>query len=144
MPLIKFTNKNKYGNLRHRIIYSPEDKPFSIKPKGFGPFVAVRRFKYTYEDPIMPPSLFTDVEGQKWIIPSWKKVLPETTLDDIEWVKPEIEKTEVINWEFKSSSSNAVYTVKNKGKNYYCNCPGYWRSFDKKCKHIKEVISKKN
>ena len=48
MPLWKFSNLNKYGNLRHRIIHT-ESSQFSYKPKGLGPFVGVRRFKYTYE-----------------------------------------------------------------------------------------------
>ena len=30
--LYKFTNLNKYGNLRIRIIYHPEGKPLIIKP----------------------------------------------------------------------------------------------------------------
>ena len=29
-------------------------------------------------------------------------------------------------------------------KNYYCNCPGRWRAFDGKCKHIKALEAKIN
>ncbi len=42
--LWKFTNKNKYGNLRSRIVYRPDGEPFSFNPKGFGSFVHVNVF----------------------------------------------------------------------------------------------------
>ena len=34
MALWEFTNKNKYGNLRSRIVYRPDGEPFSYNPKG--------------------------------------------------------------------------------------------------------------
>ena len=46
MSLIQFTNTNKYGTFRHRIIYHPGDKPFS-HGRGFGPVVGIKAFKYT-------------------------------------------------------------------------------------------------
>ena len=139
--LYKFTNTNKYGNLRHRIIYRPNGEGFKFNPKGFGPFVNVEVFKYKYEHPLMPPHLFIDSDGQKFIIPIWKKVLSETTLDDIVWVKPKVKKPKLENntWEFKSSSNNSVYKVTQVGDKISCTCPGYWVSKTRECKHIKEV-----
>ena len=51
--LWKFTNKNKYGNLRSRIVYRPDGEPFSYNPKGLGNFVAVRSFKYMSQSPFL-------------------------------------------------------------------------------------------
>jgi hypothetical protein len=45
-------------------------------------------------------------------------------------------------YKFKSSSSDLEYTTKKFGDKYSCNCPGYWRSHSRECKHIKEVKSK--
>ena len=141
MPLWKFSNLNKYGNLRTRIIYT-ETSQLSFNPKGLGKFVAAHRFRYTYEHPVIPPSLFTGQDGQKYIVPTWQKVVPETTLNDIKWVKPEIKKPkpEKNEWLFESNSDPGhFYKVTQVGVTYRCNCPGVWRAKDRQCKHIKEV-----
>ena len=140
--LYKFTNKNKYGTLRSRIIYRPNGEGFKFNPKGFGPFVNVQPFKYEYKGEMLPPSLFTDQQGQKYIVPSWQKVLPETTLEDINWVKPKVkkEKPKKDEWLFESKSDPGhFYKVTQVGVTYKCNCPGVWRAKDRQCKHIKEV-----
>ena len=140
--LWKFTNTNKYGNLRSRIVYRPDGEAFGFNPKGFGSFVHVQVFKYIYEHPLIPPSLFTGQDGQKYIVPTWQKVVPETTLNDIKWVKPEIKKPkpEKNEWLFESSSDPGhFYKVRQVGVKYTCNSPGVWRSKDRECKHIKEV-----
>jgi hypothetical protein len=141
MPLFIFTNLNKHGNLRKRLIYRPSSQ-FSYSPKGLGKFVSTRSFKYTYEHDFLPPGLYTNFEGKKYITPTWQEVHPQTTLEDINWVKPKKIEHEIPKdtWEFKSSSSESVYTVKQTGHNkFQCNCPGYWRSAERKCKHVKEV-----
>eukprot|EP01052_Picozoa_sp_SAG31_P034731 SAG31_NODE_4097_length_3590_cov_3.464353_10_plen_113_part_01 len=104
--LYKFTNKNKYGTLRSRIIYRPNGEGFKFNPKNFGDFVDVSVFRYTYKGEMLPPSLFTDQQGQKYIVPSWQKVLPETTLEDINWVKPKPKKVNVEKHEFKFESKS--------------------------------------
>ena len=104
--LYKFTNTNKYGNLRHRIIYSPDGEGLKFNPKGFGPFVNVEVFRYKYEHSLIPPHLFVDNEGQKYIVPTWQKVLPETTLEDINWVKPKPKKVSVEKQEFQFESKS--------------------------------------
>ena len=146
MPLFKFSNLNKYGNIRSRILHR-ESSQFSIKPKGFGKFIGVQRFKYEYTHPYLSPSLWVDSEGQKYIIPTYQKVLPETTLDDIEWIKPKISnepKAGKDEWLMKSSSSDSVYRVKRHGERFTCNCSGFWRALDREkgCKHVQEVKKK--
>ena len=145
MALWKFSNLNKYGNWRHRIIALPDGKPFSHGP-GFGKVVGVSRFKYTYEHPILPPTIINSpTTGKTYIVPAWIEVLPETTLNDIEWIKPGIKKTvtekqEPQTWKFESKSDpGSFYVVQVIGNKIKCNCPGVWRSKDRKCKHIKEV-----
>ena len=144
MALWKFTNTNKYGTLRSRIIFVPDGKPLSIG-KGFGPFVGARRFRYTHEH-MYPPTIFTSpVDGQKYIVPGWQKVLPETTLNDVEWIKPEVKKVEPEKntWKFESSSApGSFYFVRQTGTRLTCTCSGSWRAKDRRCKHIKEVESK--
>ncbi len=89
MALYKFSNLNKYGNFRHRIISWPDNKPFSHGP-GFGKAVGVQRFRYEYEHPYIAPALFVSPrDGQKYIVPSWTKVHPDTQLTDINWIVPE-------------------------------------------------------
>ena len=140
MPLLQFSNKNKYNNTRTRIIHSPKTS-IGFNPSGFGSYIQVNVFKYEYEHPILAPSLFVDLKGNKYIVPTWQKVHPKTELNDIIWKKTKIkkEKTEKKTWTFKSSSSDAVYTVRQvDSSSLKCNCPGAWRSRGN-CKHIKEV-----
>ena len=141
MSLFIFANLNKHGNLRKRLIYRPTSQ-FSYSPKGLGKFIDVRPFKYTYEHDFLPPGLYVNSEGKKYITPTWQEVHPQTTLEDINWVKPKKIEREIPKdtWEFKSSSSESIYIVKRIGHNkFQCNCPGYWRSAERKCKHVKEV-----
>jgi len=142
MPLFKFSNLNKYGNLRTRLVYRKSSQ-FKFNPKGLGKFVGVKRFKYDYVHEYISPALL-NIGDKKYLVPDWKEVDPNTTLDDINWiqpVKPE-PKIEPNLFKFKSSSSNAVYTVRKIMDSYKCNCPGYWRSKARECKHIKELKNK--
>jgi hypothetical protein len=151
MALWKFSNLNKYGNWRHRIIAWPDGKPFSHGP-GFGKVVGVSRFKYTYEHPILPPSIIKSVvTGKTYIVPAWMEVLPETTLNDIEWIKPEIKKTSqsvdskpaTTEYKFESKSEpGSFYVVRVTGDKVKCNCAGQYRAKDRQCKHMKEVRQK--
>ena len=140
--LYKFTNKNKYGTLRSRVIYRPDGEGFKFNPKNFGDFVDVRVFRYTYEHPVLPPSLFTDKDGQKWILPIWKKVLPETTLEDINWVKPKPKKVKLQKNEFQFESKSDpghFYKVTVTGAKIDCTCSGKWRAKDRQCRHMKDI-----
>jgi hypothetical protein len=141
MALWKFTNLNKHGNSRTRIIHRPDGKAFGFNPHGLGSFVNVQMFKYEYKHDILPPTL-TVLNGQKYIVPTWQKVDPNTTLNDIQWIKPKpkVKRKETVIKTFKSGSSDMTYTTKyypTSGK-YFCDCPGSWRSFGN-CKHIKQM-----
>ncbi len=140
MPIVEFSNLNKYGNLRTRRFYQ-EKSNFGINPKGLGPFISFNLFKYDHEHH-MSPSL-TTIGNKRYIIPTWQEVLPETTLNDINWIKPKVKKileSEIITKINTSSSGLGKYTTKfypESGK-YHCSCPGYWRSSGN-CKHVKEM-----
>ena len=84
------------------------------------------------------------------MVPDWKEVLPETTINDIKKSdpKPNSEKgqTKLPNVVVKSpsSSSDEIYTTTyypNSGK-YYCDCPGTWRTAGN-CKHVKKMKNDK-
>ena len=141
MALFKFQNLNKYGDLRTRIVHHPTSA-FSFYPKGYGRFVNTQRFYYEMEHEYLSPALYTDSNGDKFILPTWEKVHPKTTLEDIKVVRPKPKKrTEPIIETHISSSKDIEYTTKYypDSGNYYCSCPGTWRAKDRRCKHIKEM-----
>ena len=141
MALFKFQNLNKHGNLRTRIVHSPTSQ-FSFNPSGYGKFVNVQRFYYKMKHTYLSASLYTDNNGDKFILPSMEKVHPETTLDDIKNIKPKVVKRkDPIIETSMSSSSDVEYTTRyfpDSGK-IYCDCPGTWRAKDRRCKHIKSM-----
>ena len=145
--LYEFSNYNKHGNIRTRIISWPNGKAFGINPKGLGSYIGVRIFKYEYTHELNPPSLLT-LTGKKYIVPGWIEVLPETELNDIKWVKPKpkVKQEPIIVITISSSNANKTYKTvyyPDSGK-FHCNCPGRWRAFDSKCKHIKSLEKKVN
>ena len=142
MALWEFKNLNKHGNFRTRIIHTKG--ALSIPGSGFGPSVIARRFKYKYEEPVMAPTLFK-TNGKTYLMPIWKEVIEGTTLDDIEWIKPKPKvKKEPITETHSSSSSDKTYktTYYPESGKFYCDCPGRWRAFDNRCKHIKALEKK--
>jgi len=143
MALLQFSNKNKYDNTRTRIIHN-DTTSLGINPSGFGSFISLSVFKYEYEHPILAPSLFVNLKGDKYIVPTWQKVHPKTELKDIIWKKTKVkkDKTEKKTWKFDSSSSDSVYTVtKVDSATLKCNCPGFYRvkDRDRGCKHVQKV-----
>lgn len=85
------------------------------------------------------------------IMPSGVECHPKTTLNDIEEIQSteqirvekefkQPKKEETKSWRFESSSGGGTYFVKQtKTGKLICDCPGVWRSKDRRCKHIKEV-----
>ena len=109
-------------------------------------------FKYeVIKHRILPVSIANFPNG-KVIMPAGIDCHPETTLDDIieivvETEQEKQEKKEIKEknvFEFKSSSSDSVYKVRQNGDKLKCDCPGTWRVKDRRCKHIKEVEKKLN
>jgi len=145
MPIVEFTNLNKYGHKRTRRFYQ-EKSNLSIDPSGFGPFIAYRLFKYDAECNL-PPTV-ANINGKTYIMPIWKEVIEGTTVNDIEWIKPKpkvvVKQEPVIETHTSSSSADKTYKTvyyPDSGK-FYCDCPGRWRAFDNRCKHIKELEKK--
>lgn len=93
---------------------------------------------------IIPPMLINLVDKLA-IIPWWINVPLNTTLNDIVWIREDNESVQMQPEfiEIKSSSSNEMYRVTKRVNKYYCTCQGYWRSKDRVCKHIKQVIKEK-
>ena len=145
MALWEFKNLNKHGNYRTRIVYT--NGALSIPGSGFGHSVFARRFKYKYEHPVMPPTIFKN-NGKTYLMPLWKEVVEGTTVNDINWIKPKpkVKKEPIIETHTSSSRADIEYKTTyypDSGK-FYCNCPGRWRAFDGKCKHIKALEIKVN
>ena len=145
--LYEFSHHNKHGNIRTRIIPWPNGKAFGINPKGLGGYIGVKIFKYEYHHEINPPSL-ANIGGKKYLLPTWQEVLPETELNDIKWIKPKpkVKQEPIIVMTVSSSDANKTYKTvyyPDSGK-FHCNCPGRWRAFDGKCKHIKSLELKIN
>jgi hypothetical protein len=143
--LYEFSNLNKHGNIRSRIVSWPKGKAFGINPNGFCSFIAVKVFKYEYHHELNPPSL-ANIGGKKYLLPTWQEVLPETELSDIKWIKPKPKVKQEPIIEIHTSSSDPSKTYKTiyypeTGK-FHCNCPGRWRAFDNRCKHIKALEKK--
>lgn len=59
--------------------------------------------------------MFTNIKGERFIVPGFQKVDINTTLNDIQWVRPKVKVTrsKTIEKISKSSSSDAVYTTKH-------------------------------
>ena len=142
MALWKFSNLNKYGNVRSRIVYHPDNKAFGINPKGFGPFIGVSRFKYVSRSTFNP--VLADINGKRYMMPDWIEVLPETTLNDIKKTEPKVKKVTEEQFTNKSSCGTKLYltrkiTNKDGSVKLTCSCPGAWRAKDRECKHIKKL-----
>ncbi len=148
MPLWKFKNLNKYGNIRTRIMHT-EDSSFTIKPKGLGPFIGVSRFHYESRTPYH--GLMTSpADGKTYLTPDWIEVLPQTTLADIKVAEEETRgrkkgSTKIENpreWKFESKSDpDSWYVVKHVSEfKVTCTCMGQYRAKDRQCRHMKEVM----
>jgi len=121
----------------NQIIYSED--PLTLQPKKQGISSShVKRFYYEIESIIAPHLL--KIRNQKYIIPNWQPVHPNTELADIIWMKPKSDKVivEKEQWEFLGSDGVSRYFVRKTGNQFKCTCPGYYRSFTRECKHIKE------
>ena len=150
MALHQIIEKHKVTILGQEIIYTnkfikhTEGTSYGFKPQSSLISHASRLFKYEFEHPYLTPSLFIDSKGDKYIVPSWIKVHPKTTLKDIEVIRVEkieapIEKE---TWKFESSSEpGTFYKVRKQGDKLICNCSGFYRCKDrnKGCKHMQEV-----
>ncbi len=135
--LWKFTNTNKYGNLRSRIVHSEGALKVG---RGFGSFQSAKRFRYESRSPYFG-LMVSPTTGKKYLVPDWIEVHPQTTIEDIKHEAPVVveQPKEKNEWIFESSSGDGFYKVRQSGLKLTCTCPGSWRAADRRCKHIKQV-----
>ena len=120
----------------NELLYS--EKGYSINPKQQNiKQCHVNMFKYKYEGHMFP-ALVT-ISNKKYMVPTWQEVHLQTTLDDIDWIKPQSKKLEIVKFEVIGSNGVKYNTIFNPNtKKWKCNCMGYSRlkDKDKGCKHI--------
>jgi hypothetical protein len=156
MALHNIIEKHKVSILGQEITYTnkfikhTESTSYGFKPSSSLISYSSNIHKYVFEHPYLNPTLFIGSNGDKYIVPSWQKVHPKTTLDDIITVRPSIKKETPIEkntWKFESSSDPGhFYTVRQSGLKLICDCSGFWRCRDKSkgCKHCQEVRKQLN
>ncbi len=131
-------------NVDGEIVYA--EGSLSLTPeKANAIFVTRHRYKVPYSNINSNgfKGTILTTESGTFHTPSWTKVHPKTTIEDVFIDKKPFEElfVEERKWEFKSGSSNKTYTVKyNKHGNLSCDCMGYIGH--RKCKHITEVKEK--
>jgi hypothetical protein len=134
------------GRFETKIDYKEPNTIFTIYPKRDKiRYSSFTPFKYEVEKHPTRPITIIHFLDKSVIYPAQIECHPKTTLKDIRIIEtnilppptPKIEEPK--QWKFKSSSSDGIYVVKQTPKGIKCDCPGSWRSKDKKCKHIREV-----
>ena len=126
------------------VVYS--EGAYKINPEGIR-YCNVSLFKYKYEGQVLPPTVIKAPSGKTYIVPVWQEVHPQTTIKDIEWIKPQPPKQDPIKFEVTGSNGDKYNTVFNPNtNNWKCNCMGYSRlkDKDKGCKHIQQKIESLN
>ena len=66
MPIIEFSNQNKYGNMRTRRFYHPTSN-YGVNPDGLGPNIMVKLHKYAHKHSL--PPCITRLGGKTYIMP---------------------------------------------------------------------------
>ena len=148
MSLWKVQTKFDNGEYKDEIIYN--EGPYVIHPKKDKIKSCVaRKFLYEVEESLVPPRIFEDIEGKKYIVPQWIEVHTKTTMDDVKIIKKEIREVKrnyVVKDIYTVQSGSNEYKVRHNPEtdHYTCNCQGYWRVLDKSkgCKHIQEIKNK--
>jgi len=86
--------------------------------------------------------------GQKYyIVPMWIEVSPDFNVERAVRDKLIVNtfdfsvKTTTNQWTITGSTGNDYVVQFNNSGSYSCNCMGFRRAKDGKCKHIKQVIS---
>lgn len=138
----------KDGSAKTTIVTAEETKIYpqrdGIVNSGCKPF----KYKVSKHN-ILPKSIIRFV-GKTMIFPEGIECHPQTTLEDIVEIKSQEqiqEETPIVpqpeklkSWKFESASGGGTYMVKQtKEGTLRCDCMGYFRSRDRRCKHIKEV-----
>lgn len=97
--------------------------------------MAEKKYKLVH---LYPPA-FTTINGQKYLLPGWIPVDPDTTFDDVEHINPY--RTESETFTVTGSTGNS-YTVTKRNNNITCDCPA--GKFRGTCKHINQIKTQLN
>jgi hypothetical protein len=136
--LYEVQKRFKDGTVTNELVYS--EGAYNSKEQDIV-YCNVNLFKYKYEGKVLPPTVIKGGLGNTYIVPTWQEVHPQTTLNDIEWVKPKPLKLDSIKYEVTGSNGDKYNTVYNPNTNKWkCSCPGSWRAKNGICKHIKAKI----
>lgn len=110
--------------------------PFTINPKQDG-ITSCKVIVHKYEiEHHLPPTIFiSPTNNKKYLIPMWIEVHPDTTYDDVKWIKPKQKK---IIEHIEGSMGKYKTTYDPNKKTYKCTCMGFWRSKGN-CKHVKSL-----
>jgi len=130
----------KIVNAKETTLYPQRD---GIKHAG------CKAFKYEVPKHNILPKMIVRLGDKTYIYPAQIECHPDTTLQDVieilseqqmEQVKSSLpKKEEPKKWKFESVSGDGKYTVIQTPKGLKCDCMGYFRARDRRCKHIKEV-----
>ena len=96
--------------------------------------------KITVKGGMVPP-LLCKIDNKLYLIPAWKEVPSDTTLDDLEWIRHKYKQPEVVGIFPSSSAPGITYKVTHRNGVYTCDCPGH-KFRKRECKHIKEILKK--
>lgn len=140
--LFKVQKQFDDGTKVDELVYS--EGAYIIHPKQQNiSYCHVTLFKYKYEGHMFPA--LVNISDKKYIVPTWQKVHPQTTLNDIDWIKPQPIKLDIVKFEVTGSNGDKYKTVYNPNtKKWKCTCPGSWRAKDGHCKHIKAKLTTNN
>lgn len=133
MPLHRVITVKKDGTRTDEIVWN-ENTTTSYKPVKEVVSRLVQCFKYEVKTDINP-SIVT-LNGKRIIVPTWQEVHPLTTLEDIEWVKPQ--KRPRADISVKTGDGKYKTTFNTATGKFKCSCMGFWRS-NGNCKHVKEL-----
>jgi len=138
------------GRVETKIVHIEENDTLTIYPQRDKiKHSGCKAFKYEVPQHKYLPTSIIRFWDKTMIYPAQIECHPKTTLSDIIEIKSEeqiaIEKAALPKkepakkWKFSSVSGGGTYTVTLTPKGLKCDCMGYWRAKDRRCKHIKEV-----
>jgi hypothetical protein len=95
---------------------------------------------------LVPPRIYKANDGKSYILPNWIQVFPDTTMDDVIWIKPQSKIGESM---FKAATTIAIWKPEmgenkynthfnEQANKFFCSCPGFWRTKGE-CKHVKAL-----
>lgn len=133
MPLHRIITTMEDGTRTEEIVWNKSTN-VSYKPIKGVVSRLVQCFKYQVNSDVNP-SVIT-ANGKRVIVPTWQEVHPLTTLNDIEWVKPQ--KRPRADISVKTGDGKYKTTFNTATGKFKCSCMGFWRS-NGNCKHVKEL-----